>query len=97
MSNGKLINVVLQGALGRMGCEILNTLCEQDDLNPLAAIDAMAKSELLDLPTGESIPLSAEIDDVPEKTDVLVDVTNAIGAQKAISNLAPKGINIVIG
>ena len=97
MSNGKLINVVLQGALGRMGCEILNTLCEQDDLNPLAAIDAMAKSELLALPTGESIPLSAEIDDVPEKTDVLVDVTNAKGAQKAISNLAPKGINIVIG
>jgi len=97
MSNGKLINVVLQGALGRMGCEILATLCKQDELNPLAAIDLTAESELLALPNGQSIPLFTKIDDVPETTDVLVDVTNAIGAQKAISNLAPKGINIVIG
>ena len=97
MSNEKLINVVLQGALGRMGCEILATLCQEANLNPLAAIDKMAKGESLDLPNGSSIPISTEIDDVPGTTDVLVDVTKSEGAQKAISKLAPKGVNIVVG
>lgn len=97
MPNRKATNVIVQGALGRMGCEILDELCKHDDLCLVAAVDIRSDTDSLTLSNGDSIPISNSIDELQVEADVIVDVTNAKGAQKAISTMAPKGVNIVIG
>jgi 4-hydroxy-tetrahydrodipicolinate reductase len=98
MTGEAAIRVVVQGALGRMGTEILGALEREANMQPVGAIDMAAQGDTLGLPSGTaSVPLSGSLSDVIGGADVLVDVTNADGALAAIRTAAEAGVGVVIG
>jgi len=98
MTGEAAIRVVVQGALGRMGTEILGALSREADMQPVGAVDIAAQGDTLLLPgDAGSVPLSAGLADVIGGADVLVDVTNADGALTAIRSAAEAGVGVVVG
>ena len=79
------IRVAVQGALGRMGQEILATLAKEPDMLPVGGMDKFATVDSLALPGGSgTIPISTSLGDVIGDADVVVDFTNGEGAADAI-------------
>ncbi len=92
------INVVVQGALGRMGQEVVSLACRDPELQPVGAADANASSSEMGLPDGfGAVPLARDLAEVLDNADVVVDFTNADGARGAITAAAARKVNIVIG
>ena len=46
------IRVVVQGVLGKMGHQVLTTLCGEDGLEPVGAVDLYADVHSIELPDG---------------------------------------------
>ncbi len=98
MSGEAEVRVVVHGALGRMGTEILGALSREADTRPVGAVDVAAKGNSLDLPEGAgSVALSSSLADLLDGADVVVDVTNADGALAAIRAASAKGVGVVTG
>ena len=92
------IRVAVQGALGRMGQEILATLAKEPDMLPVGGADHFAKGDTLALPGASgTIPLSTSLADVIADADVVVDFTNGEGAADAIDTVPASGKHLVIG
>jgi 4-hydroxy-tetrahydrodipicolinate reductase len=92
------IRVVVQGVLGKMGLQVLTTLCDEDGLEPVGAVDLYADTNSITLPDGSgSVPLSTSIEGALADADVVVDFTNADGALAVIREAAPAGVHAVIG
>ena len=92
------IRVAVQGALGRMGQEILATLAKEPDMLPVGGADHFAKGDTLALPGASgTIPLSTSLADVIADADVVVDFTNGEGAADAIDIVPASGKHLVIG
>jgi 4-hydroxy-tetrahydrodipicolinate reductase len=95
-----MIKVVVHGAAGRMGQEVLRALCSDAELEATGAVDVKADRERLWLPDGSAeIPYSADLEDIISRTnpDVLVDFTIHQASMPAIRAAAGKGVNLVIG
>jgi 4-hydroxy-tetrahydrodipicolinate reductase len=94
------IRVVVHGALGRVGREVVSALCQQADMQLVGAIDLKATQSSLPLPddTGK-VPLSTSLEDVLAECqpDVLVDFTLASAVMPTARFAAEKGVNLVIG
>jgi 4-hydroxy-tetrahydrodipicolinate reductase len=74
------IAVLVHGALGKMGQQVLSALCRDPELEPIAAVDLRADQGYLSLPDGSrEIPLSSQLEPVivSWKPDVLVDFSTA--------------------
>jgi len=96
----QLIKVVVNGALGRMGSEVLSALCRHSQLEPAGAVDKMASEEKLSLPDkSRSIPLSSDLEAILELThpDVMVDFSMAEATLPAVRIAAKHKVNLVIG
>lgn len=92
------INVVIHGALGKMGREVANAVCGEADLNPVGVADKGAQPGSYPLPDGSgSVPISDSLADVIGRAQVVIDFSNAEGAMSAIRTTAPHGVNVVIG
>ena len=92
------LNVVVNGALGKMGQQVLSAVSEDPGMNPVGGIDLAAKDSSLSLDnTSYTIPLYNSIEEISDGVDVVVDFTNGEGAESVLQTLAPKNINIVIG
>ena len=92
------IRVAVQGALGRMGREVIDTLVKEPDMLPVGAADANAQTDSIALLGGSGrIPLSTSLEDVIADADVVVDFTNGAGAAAAIETAIPNGKHLVIG
>lgn len=92
------IRVAVQGALGRMGREVIDTLVREPDMLPVGAADANAQTDSIALLEGSGrIPLSTSLEDVIADADVVVDFTNGAGAAAAIETALPNGKHLVIG
>jgi 4-hydroxy-tetrahydrodipicolinate reductase len=94
------IRVAVQGALGKMGREILSALCREPGLQPVGAVDIAAEETDLPLPDGSAkVPLSSDLDKILKsyRPDVLVDFTIAKATMPAVRMAAPGGVNLVIG
>ena len=76
------INVVVHGVLGKMGQEVLNAVCNADDLTPAGGVD-FAASDDDSIVTNNSlkIPVSNDLEKVISNANVVVDFTNADGAR----------------
>jgi 4-hydroxy-tetrahydrodipicolinate reductase len=100
MFGATMINAIVHGAAGKMGCEVLRALCSDAELEAVGAVDLTADRERLPLPDGSGeIPFSADLEIILSQTnpDVMVDFTIREAAMPAIRSAARHGINLVIG
>ncbi len=92
------INVVVHGALGRMGQEVLRAVTAAEDMKPVGAADRMADPGQLQLPDSSGqVPLSNDLADVLSGADVVVDFSSADGAMEVIRKASAAGVNVVVG
>lgn len=95
MSN---INVVVHGALGRMGQEVLNAVTNAEDMIPVGAADQAAEPGSINLPDmSGQIPISNDLSQVLSGADVVVDFSTADGALSALRTASSHNVNIVVG
>ena len=93
-----IVNVVVHGALGKMGQEVLNAVTNAEDLCPVGAADLAAEPGSVTLPDGSGqIPLSNDLSQVLAGADVVVDFSNANGAISAIRTASAHKVNVVVG
>jgi 4-hydroxy-tetrahydrodipicolinate reductase len=94
------IDVVVNGALGRMGREVLSALSNDPELNATGAADIKAEADNLPV-TGRSgsIPLSANLGTILERTkpQVVVDFSVAEATMPAVRQASRYRVNMVIG
>jgi 4-hydroxy-tetrahydrodipicolinate reductase len=95
----KKIKVVVHGASGRMGQEVINAICQEPDMQIVGAIDLKAAEDKLPLPDGSAVPFSSDLDYIlfACQPEVLVDFSTAAAVMPAVRLAAKYGINIVIG
>jgi len=94
------IRVVVQGALGRMGKEIVSALCQEPETEIVGATELSVTTDSLVLPDSSgSVPFSTDLTPILTDTqpDVLVDFSTAVAAMSAARIATDKGINLVIG
>jgi len=96
----KPIRVVVQGALGRMGAEIINALCLETETQIVGAVELDVTENSLPLPdSSRAVPFSSDLDYILTscQPDVLVDFTIAYATMPAVRIAAKRGVNLVIG
>ena len=95
------IKVVVNGAAGRMGQEIINNFCNHPDIDTVGAIELQASEEFyLPMPNGcKAIPFSSNLEYILKscKPDVLVDFTTAKAVMPMVRTATACGVNLVIG
>ena len=94
------IRVVVHGASGKMGQEVINTLCREPGLQPVGAVEQKAAEDCLALPDGSgTVPFSSSLEDIIAECqpDVIIDFTIAQAAMSAARIAIKQGINLVIG
>ena len=96
----KPIKVVVQGALGKMGREVINALCHQPEMQIVGVVELQVAEDYLALPDGSgNIPLSSDLDYILTRCqpEVLVDFTIAQATMPAVRIATKRGVNLVIG
>ena len=96
----KAIRVVVQGALGRMGREVVNALCREPGMQVVGAVELQVSEDSLPLPDSSGmVPFSSNLDYILTscQPDVLVDFTTAQATMPAVRVAVRQGVNLVIG
>jgi 4-hydroxy-tetrahydrodipicolinate reductase len=94
------VRVLVHGALGKMGQEVLRALCREPELEAVAGVDTKGEGEELLLPDGSrSIPLSADLESMLSRyhPDVLIDFTTAAATMPAVRTAVKHNVRLVIG
>jgi len=94
------IKVIVRGASGRMGQEVIRAVCAEPDMHLVGAVDLQAPGKQLVLPDGSgSVPLSTDLEHILTlcHPDVMVDFTIAREVLPAIRSAAGHGVNLVVG
>jgi 4-hydroxy-tetrahydrodipicolinate reductase len=94
------ITVLVNGALGKMGKEVVAAICRDPELELVGGVDIRATQEQLILPDGsKKVPLSADLSSLLEicHPKVLLDFTIAEAAMLAARIALKQGVNVVIG
>ncbi|MDP3878760.1 MAG: 4-hydroxy-tetrahydrodipicolinate reductase [Dehalococcoidales bacterium] len=96
----KPIRVVVQGASGRVGREVVNALGKEPEMQLVGAVGLHVTEDYLPLPSGSgSVPFSADLERILTdcQPEVLVDFTTARATMPAVRIAAKRRINLVIG
>lgn len=96
----KPVKVVVHGALGRMGQEVINALYYEPETEVIGAVDLNVTRDYLSLPDGSSsVPLSSDLDQIlsDQQPDVLVDFTIAKATMPAVRIATKRKVHLVIG
>jgi len=94
------IRVVVHGALGKMGQEVVKAVCLDPETQLAGAVELQAAEDCLPLPDGSgTVPFSCNLESILAgcRPDVLVDFTVAQAAMPAVRLAAGRGVNLVIG
>ncbi len=94
------IKVVVHGAAGRMGQEILNGLHKEPACTVVGAVDIKATKDSISFSDGSgSVPYSSDLAAILKATqpEVVVDFSLAKATVAAVPVVARHGINMVIG
>ncbi len=100
MINNPTIRVVVQGASGRMGREVVKAVCHEPEMQVVGAVEAEVTEDFLPLPDSSgAVPFSANLDYILTscQPDVLVDFTIARATMPAVRIATKQGVNLVIG
>jgi 4-hydroxy-tetrahydrodipicolinate reductase len=95
-----MIKVVVHGALGKMGREVVSAVCQDPETKLVGAVDINLKDAFLPLPDGSGkVPLSSDLDNIikAQKPDVLVDFSLAKAALPAARTAAKNKVHLVSG
>jgi 4-hydroxy-tetrahydrodipicolinate reductase len=96
----KQITVVVNGALGKVGREIISGVSRDPALSLVGAVDIQATGDCLDLPdSGKKLPLARDLTSFLQicHPQVLVDFTIVEAAVAAARTAVKQGVNLVIG
>jgi len=96
----KPIEVVVQGASGRVGREVVISLCHEPEMQIVGAVDLEVSEDYLTLPDSSGkVPFSSDLDYILTKCqpDVLVDFTTARATMPAVRIATKQGVNLVVG
>ncbi len=96
----KPIRVVVQGASGKMGQEVISALCLESGVEVVGAVELQPAKDYLPLPDDSGrVPFSADLDYIITSCQpgVLVDFTIAEATMPAVRIAAKHGVNLVIG
>ncbi|TET48576.1 MAG: 4-hydroxy-tetrahydrodipicolinate reductase [Dehalococcoidia bacterium] len=94
------IKVIVHGAAGKVGQEVIRAVCGEGDMQMVGAVDMKAAEDSLPLPDGSSsVPFSTDLSDILDRcqADVMVDFSIAKATMPAVRLATEKGINLVIG
>lgn len=94
------IKVVVYGASGRMGQEVVKAVCQEPATELVGAVDLQVSGARLTLPDGSgTVPFSASLDAILDgcRPDVVVDFTVAKATMPVVRAAAERGISMVIG
>ena len=94
------IRVVVHGALGRVGQEVVKAVCREPDTQLVGAVELKAAGNSLSLPDGSgTVPFSTDLDFILTscRPEVMVDFTTARATMPAVRAAARQGVNLVIG
>ena len=94
------IRVVVHGASGKMGREIVSALCHEPETQVVGAVDIKVSGASLPLPDGSgTVPFSPNLGETLAscRPDVLVDFSVASATMPAVRIAAERGVNLVIG
>ncbi len=94
------IRVIVHGALGKVGRELVSAVCREPETLLVGAVDLQATGKTLALPDGSGeVPISKDVGEILDKcpADVMVDFTVAKATMPAARAAARKGVNLVIG
>lgn len=94
------IKVIVHGAAGKVGQEVIRAVCGEGDMQMVGAVDMKAAEDSLPLPDGSSsVPFSTDLRDIFDRcqADVMVDFSIAKATMPAVRLVTEKGINLVIG
>jgi 4-hydroxy-tetrahydrodipicolinate reductase len=93
------IKVLVHGAAGRVGQEVVKAVCQEPGMELVGAVDIQATGETLTLPDGTTIPFAKVLTDIIAscEPDVMVDFTTAKASLPAVRIAAKHNVNLVIG
>ena len=92
------ISLVIHGAFGKMGEQVVRAVCKEPGLAPVGAVSRSAQRGTYALPGGSGdVPVSSSLEDVIEGAQVVVDFTSAEGAMSAMRTGAAHKTNVVTG
>lgn len=94
------IKVVVYGASGRVGQEVVKAVCHDPEMQLAGAVDLKVSTDKLPLPDGSgTVPFSADLGAILDscRPDVVVDFTVAKASVPAVRTCAGHGVNMVIG
>jgi 4-hydroxy-tetrahydrodipicolinate reductase len=94
------IKVVVHGALGKVGREVVNALCNSPEMQIVGAVDLKATADSLPLPDGSgTVPFSKDLGTILDscQVDVIVDFSIAKAVMPMVRTAAGRGISLVIG
>jgi 4-hydroxy-tetrahydrodipicolinate reductase len=93
------IKVVVHGAAGRVGQEVVKAVCQDPATALVGAVDVKVTGDSLALPDGSKVPFSTVFKDIIKscEPDVVVDFSIAKASMPAVRIAAKSGVNMVIG
>jgi 4-hydroxy-tetrahydrodipicolinate reductase len=94
------IRVIVHGASGRAGQEIVKGLCHDSDIQIVGAVRRRAQDGFLALPDGSgNVPYGNDLAAIVDVTrpDVVVDFSTVKATMPAVRTVTSRGINMVIG
>ncbi len=94
------IRVVVHGASGRMGQEVVRALYREPVMKMVGAVDLKALEDHLALPDDSgTVPLSSNLEEIITacKPDVIIDFSTAKAVMPAVRMAIKQGIHLVIG
>ena len=96
---GTLLKVLVHGATGKMGTEVLSAVTKQADMTVVAGISSTEARTYIETPGSDAIPLSNNLEKMimDHEPDVIVDFTNSEASMKASRTASSLGVDLVIG
>ncbi len=94
------IKVVVYGASGRVGQEVVKAVCRETETQLVGAVDVIVPAEQLTLPDGSGkVPFSDDLAAILDscQPDVIVDFSIARASMPAVRTASRHGVNMVIG
>ena len=94
------IKVIVHGAAGRVGQEVVKAVCQEPEMQLVGAVDLKVSAEFMPLPDGSGrVPFSTDFKSILGacQPDVVIDFTIAKASMPAVRTAARQNVNLVIG